>query len=103
MEDADLEHTYFLHTQTGEVVFLSEYDRSDESEKLVEEIEGNSQYVPIERIPGSSSNGTENAFREKVYDKHEASLGSYKKESEHWGPSAQASSEGMKEESKGDS
>lgn len=51
MEDADLEHTYFLHTQTGEVVFLSEYDVSDESEKLMEEIEGDSQYVPIERIP----------------------------------------------------
>jgi len=51
MEDANLEHAYFLHTQTGEVVFLSEYDVSDESEKLVEEIEGDSQYVPIERIP----------------------------------------------------
>ncbi len=51
MEDADLEHTYFLHTQTGEVVFLSEYDVSDDSEKLMEEIEGDSQYVPIERIP----------------------------------------------------
>ena len=51
MEDADLEHTYFLHTQTGEVVFLSEYDVSDESEKLMEEREGDSQYVPIERIP----------------------------------------------------
>ncbi len=51
MEDADLVHTYFLDTQTGEVVFLSEYDVSDESEKLMEEIEGSSQYVPIERIP----------------------------------------------------
>ena len=51
MEDASLEHKYFLHTQTGEVVFLSEYDDSDESKKLAEEIDESSQYVPIERIP----------------------------------------------------
>src|SRR6266705_2685049 len=51
MEDASLEHKYFLHTQTGEVVLLSDYDDPDESEKLAEEIDGSSQYVPVERIP----------------------------------------------------
>jgi hypothetical protein len=51
MEDSDLTHSYFFNTQTGEVVFLSEYDVSDEREKLVEEIEGSSHYIPIERIP----------------------------------------------------
>ena len=51
MEDGSLEHKYFLHTQNGEVVLLSEYDDPDESEKLAEEIDGSSQYVPIERIP----------------------------------------------------
>ena len=51
MEDADMGNTYFLNMQTGEVVFLSEYDDPDEKEKLSEEIDGSSDYVRIECIP----------------------------------------------------
>jgi hypothetical protein len=52
MEDSDIGHSYYLNTQTGEVIFLSEYDdSSDEREKQLEEIDGSSDYVPIERIP----------------------------------------------------
>jgi len=36
---------------TGEVAFFSEYDDPDEQEKLAAEIDGNSHYVRIERIP----------------------------------------------------
>ena len=51
MEDSDLATRYFLNTQTGEIVFLSEYADPDEQEKLSEEIDGSNDYVPIERIP----------------------------------------------------
>jgi hypothetical protein len=51
MEDSDLTHSYFLNTQTGEVVSFSDYDDPDEKEELVEEIDGSNDYVRIERIP----------------------------------------------------
>jgi len=51
MEDSDMATRYFLNTQTGEIVFLSEYADPDEQEKLSEEIDGSNDYVPIERIP----------------------------------------------------
>ena len=52
MEDADLANSYFLNLVTGEVVFFSEYvGLSDEDEHLLEEIEGSSDYVAVERIP----------------------------------------------------
>jgi Uncharacterised protein family (UPF0158) len=51
MEDSDLSNSYFLNMQTGEVVFFSEYDDSEEREKLVEEIDGSDHYERIDRIP----------------------------------------------------
>lgn len=55
MEDADLTHTYFLNTLTGEVLFLSEYQDVDEQEKLMAEIDGSSHYRRVERIPSSQA------------------------------------------------
>jgi Uncharacterised protein family (UPF0158) len=51
MEDSNIGNFYFLNMQTGEVVFISEYDGpSDEREEQLEEIDGSRDYVPIERI-----------------------------------------------------
>src|SRR5437868_15500361 len=52
MEDADLANRYFVNLVTGEVVFFSDsLGLSDEDERLLEEIDGSSDYVAIERIP----------------------------------------------------
>jgi hypothetical protein len=50
MENSDMENIYFLNTQTGAVVCLSEYDDPDEQEKLSKEIDGSLDYVRIEPI-----------------------------------------------------
>jgi hypothetical protein len=52
MEDSDLANSYFLNLVSGEVVFFSDYlGLSDEDERLLEEIDGSTDYVAIERIP----------------------------------------------------
>ncbi len=52
LEDGNLENSYCLNIQTGEVTFLSELtDTADEREKRLEEIEASDDYIPIERIP----------------------------------------------------
>ncbi|SRR5258706_10188786 len=52
MEDSDLVNRYFLNLVSGEVVFFSDYlGLSQEDERLLEEIDGSSDYVAIERIP----------------------------------------------------
>ena len=52
MEDSDLAHRYFLNLVTGEVVFFSDYlGISDDDERLLEEIDGSTDYIAIERIP----------------------------------------------------
>ena len=48
MEDSNLANRYYLNTQTGEIIFFSEYD--DDSDEREEQLEG-SLYIPIERIP----------------------------------------------------
>ncbi len=51
MEDSNLANAYYLNTQTGEVIYLSDFDDgSDEREKQLEEIENSSNCIPIERI-----------------------------------------------------
>ena len=47
MEDSNLANRYYLNTQTGEIIFFSEYD--DDSDEREEQLEG-SLYIPIERI-----------------------------------------------------
>src|SRR5437764_4788461 len=52
MEDSDLAHRYFLNLVTGEVVFFSDsLGLSDEDERLLEDIDGSTDDVAIERIP----------------------------------------------------
>jgi hypothetical protein len=52
MEDADMGNSYFLNTQTGEVVFFSDYyDDPEKRETLSEEIDGSFDYVRIEPVP----------------------------------------------------
>src|SRR5450755_653614 len=48
MEDADLCTTYFFNIQTGEVARFSDYD--DEKEQRLEEIDGDENWIPVERI-----------------------------------------------------
>lgn len=51
MEDSDLTNLYFLNLVTGEVLFFSEYAGfSDEDEQLLEDINGNNDYLAVERI-----------------------------------------------------
>lgn len=51
MRDGDLANYHFLDTETGEVIFFSDYsDSSKVVEKRLEEME-DSRYIPIERIP----------------------------------------------------
>ena len=53
MEDGSLENRYYLNTQTGEVILVSEYDPgSVQQEQLEVAIEN---YVPIERIPSQQA------------------------------------------------
>ena len=39
MEDASYEHQYFLDTETGEVILISEYDDDEESTQRLEAID----------------------------------------------------------------
>jgi hypothetical protein len=55
MDDANRGNLYFLNTETGEVLFLSELDAfTDEREQELEEIDGSDVYIPIERIDSST-------------------------------------------------
>ncbi|GHO76945.1 hypothetical protein KSD_47160 [Ktedonobacter sp. SOSP1-85] len=66
MEDSNLTNTYYLNTQTGEVLFLSEDDDMEKQEQLAEEIEGSNDYVRIERIPSSEAYQWMNSFVEEI-------------------------------------
>ncbi|HUD44554.1 MAG TPA: UPF0158 family protein [Patescibacteria group bacterium] len=51
MQDSDLENYHFLDTETGEIIFISNYSDSDEAiENRLEEME-DSRYIAIKRIP----------------------------------------------------
>jgi hypothetical protein len=56
MDDGEIAHSYFLNTETGEVIFLSEFSLStDEWEQQLAEIDGSDIYIPIERIDSSEA------------------------------------------------
>jgi hypothetical protein len=56
MDDANRANLYFLNTETGEVLFFSEFDAfTDEREQELEEIDGSDIYIPIERIDSSEA------------------------------------------------
>jgi len=53
MEDSSYEHEYYLNLETGEILFLSEYTDDEESGKLKDKIEEESDRY--ERIPKAES------------------------------------------------
>ena len=53
MEDSSYEHEYYLDLETGEILFLSEYMDDEETDKLREQIEQESDRY--ERIPVAES------------------------------------------------
>jgi Uncharacterised protein family (UPF0158) len=56
MDDANRGNLYFLNTETGEVLFLSELDAfTEERDQELEEIDGSDIYIPIERIDSSEA------------------------------------------------
>ena len=56
MDDGNIGNSYFLNTETGEVLFLSELDAfTDEQEQELEEIDSSDIYIPIERIESSEA------------------------------------------------
>ena len=51
MDDGNPEHSAYLNTLTGEIVFLSEFsDTAEEIAERLEEIDGSDAYVSIEPI-----------------------------------------------------
>ncbi|MCJ7744385.1 MAG: UPF0158 family protein [Dehalococcoidales bacterium] len=53
MEDSSYEHEYYLDLETGEILFLSEYTDNEETRKLRDKIEEESDRY--ERIPKAES------------------------------------------------
>ncbi|GCE16115.1 UPF0158 family protein [Tengunoibacter tsumagoiensis] len=49
--DSSGEHAYFLHTETGEVVFFSLYDDSEAKDELERRVNESAGYVKIEPVP----------------------------------------------------
>jgi hypothetical protein len=75
MEDSSYEHNYFLDLETGEILFVSDYMDSEETEKLTDKIDGEPER--FERIPKAESyEGYEDMedFIAAVEDKHLAEL-----------------------------
>jgi len=54
MENSSFENEYFLDLETGEILFVSEYSDNEETEKLKDQIEEESDRY--ERIPEAESN-----------------------------------------------
>jgi hypothetical protein len=71
MEDASYEHHYFLDSETGEVILISEYDDDEESSQRLEAIDEAEpgRYLQVPRA--ESSNGYEDMleFINTVSDK----------------------------------
>ena len=75
MEDSSYEHEYYLDLETGEILFLSEYMDDEETEKLKDRIDDESDRY--ERIPKAESHeGYEDMqdFIATVKDEHLAEL-----------------------------
>lgn len=59
MEDSPYEHDYYLDLETGEILFTSDYMGDEETEKLKDQIEEDSDHY--ERVPKAESHeGYEN-------------------------------------------
>ncbi len=75
MENSSYEHEYYLDLETGEILFLSEYTEDEETEKLKDKIDEESDRY--ERIPKAESQegyGDMQDFIATVEDEHLAEL-----------------------------
>jgi Uncharacterised protein family (UPF0158) len=71
MEDASYEHQYFLDTETGEVILISEYDDDEESTQRLEAIDEAEpgRYLPVPRAESSDGYQDMQEFIDTVSDK----------------------------------
>ena len=71
MEDASYEHHYFLDTETGEVIPVSEYDDDEESRQRLEAIDEAEpgRYLQVPRAESSDSYEDMQEFIDTVSDK----------------------------------
>jgi hypothetical protein len=71
MEDASYEHRYFLDTETGEVILISEYDDYEESTQRLEAIHEAEpgRYVQVPRAESSDGYEDMQEFIDTVSDK----------------------------------
>jgi Uncharacterised protein family (UPF0158) len=71
MEDASYEHQYFLDTETGEVILVSEYDDDEESTQRLEAIDEAEpgRYLQVPRAESSDGYEDMQEFIDTVSDK----------------------------------
>jgi uncharacterized protein UPF0158 len=71
MEDASYQHQYFLDTETGEVILISEYDDDEESTQRLEAIEEAEpgRYLQVPRAESSDGYQDMQKFIDTVSDK----------------------------------
>src|SRR5262249_20259078 len=71
MEDASHEHHYFLDTETGEVILVSEYDDDEESSQRLEAIDEAEpgRYLQVPRAESSDGYEDMQEFIDTVSDK----------------------------------
>ena len=71
MEDASYEHHYFLDTETGEVILVSEYDNDEESSQRLEAIDEAEpgRYLRVPRAESSDGYQDMQEFIDAVSDK----------------------------------
>jgi len=72
MEDVSCEHRYFLDTETGEVILISEWSDDDETrEKLTEIDEAEpGRYLQVPRVESRDGYDDMQDFIDTVNDKH---------------------------------
>ncbi len=71
MENASYEHHYFLDTETGEVILISEYDDDEESSQRLEAIDKAEpgRYLQVPRAESSDGYEDMQVFIDTVSDK----------------------------------
>jgi hypothetical protein len=71
MEDASYEHQYFLDTETGEVILISEYDDDEESTQRLEAIDEAEpgRYVQVPRAESRDGYADMEEFIDTVSDR----------------------------------
>jgi hypothetical protein len=72
MEDASYEHRYFMDTETGEVILVSEYDGDEETSERLEAIDQAEpgRYLQVPRAESRTAYEDMQDFIDTVSDKH---------------------------------